>query len=160
MRVCRDLVVALLAAAASSWGGTLAPTAQPVLRSATFDWNDVPATRTDVGEVRHFLRSPTATLDELELHVSTLDPGKASHAPHHHPNEELVIVRDGTVEALVGGAWRRVGPGSVIFNASNDTHALRNAGTTPATYFVVNWRSPATPSARGVAPGSGEEAGR
>ena len=36
----------------------------------------------------------------------------------------------------------RVGPGSVIFNASNEMHAIRNVGNGPATYHVINWHSP------------------
>ena len=89
---------------------------------------------------------PTATLEELEIHVTTLNPGIASHPPHHHPNEEIVIVRTGTVEVLTGGVWKRLGPGSIIFNASNSEHALKNVGTTPATYDVINWKTPATPA--------------
>jgi quercetin dioxygenase-like cupin family protein len=69
----------------------------------------------------------------------------ASHPPHRHPNEELVIIREGTVEALVNGEWKRVGPGSVIFNASNQLHGLRNVGSGPATYHVINWISQQTP---------------
>jgi len=53
-----------------------------------------------------------------------------------------VIIREGTVEVLSEGAWKRVGPGSVVFNASNQMHALRNVGPTPAVYHVINWSSP------------------
>jgi quercetin dioxygenase-like cupin family protein len=113
-----------------------------ILRSKAYDWNGVTARKTAVGESRQFLRSPTATLDELELHVTTLNPGQTSHAPHQHPNEELIIVRDGTVEVLVQGQWTRLGPGSVIFNASNESHAIRNVGTGQTTYHVINWTSP------------------
>lgn len=113
-----------------------------MLRSKAFDWNDVLVKKTAVGETRQFLRSPTATLDELELHVTTLNAGQTSHAPHQHANEELVILREGTVEALVQGEWKRLGPGSVIFNASNELHGLRNVGSGPATHHVVNWSSP------------------
>ena len=136
----RDLVVALIAVSA-----TLCVAAHPqtsVMQSSIFDWNAVPARPTDVGAVRQFFRSPTATLDELELHVTTLKPGVASHAPHKHPNEELIIVREGTVEALVNGEMKRVGPGSVIFNASNQMHALKNVGDVQAVYHVINWSSP------------------
>jgi len=82
----------------------------------------------------------------LEMHVTTLDPGKASHPPHKHPNEELVILDKGTVEALVNGEWKRLGPGSVIFNASNVLHGLRNVGETAAQYHVINWRTDKTPA--------------
>ncbi|MDQ3755129.1 MAG: cupin domain-containing protein, partial [Acidobacteriota bacterium] len=55
---------------------------------------------------------------------------------------ELVIVKEGTVEALVNGELKRVGPGSVIFNASDQLHAVKNVGDGPATYHVINWISP------------------
>ena len=61
------------------------------------------------------VRRPTATLDELEMHITTLNPGQSSHAPHQHPNEELVIVRQGTVESLKHytepGEWKKNGHG-------------------------------------------------
>ena len=112
---------------------------------SVWNWASLEARTTDVGTYRQVARGPTATLDELEIHVTTLNPGLSSHPPHRHPNEELVIVREGQVEVLSDGRWVRAGPGSVVFNASNSEHALRNVGTMPATYHVINWRSAATP---------------
>lgn len=144
----RDLIVALGAAAATCSVGVLAQAGRPVIGPAVWEWNDLPPAKTEVGAIRNVVRGPTATLDELEMHVTTLDPGLSSHPPHQHPNEELVIVREGIVEVLSGGVWRRAGPGSIIFNASNSPHALRNVGPGPATYHVINWRTPATPRAQ------------
>ena len=48
------------------------------------------------------------------------------------------------VESLLGDRTERVGPGSVIFQASNQLHTIRNVGTTPATYHVLQWKSPGT----------------
>jgi XRE family transcriptional regulator, regulator of sulfur utilization len=138
----RDVIVALIAISATLLAVAVAQSPIPVMQSSAFDWNTIPAKKTEVGAVRQFFRTPTATLDELECHVTTLKPGETSHAPHKHPNEELVIVKEGTVEVLVNGEMKRVGQGSVIFNASNQMHALRNVGTTPATYHVINWKSP------------------
>jgi uncharacterized cupin superfamily protein len=109
------------------------------LGPATFDWKAMNAVATSTGEVRSLYKGPTATLAELELHVTTLNPGDTSHPPHQHVNEELVVIREGTVETLSGGRWVRLGPGSVIFNASNSLHGIRNVGSTPAVYHVINW---------------------
>ncbi len=136
----RDLVVALLSGTVSIAIASAVPRA--VLPSTAFEWNSVPVRTTEVGSVRQVVRSPTATLDELEIHITTLNPGQTSHAPHQHPNEELLIVKEGTVEALVNGEWKRLGVGSVIFQASNQLHGIRNVGAGPATYHVVNWSSP------------------
>jgi quercetin dioxygenase-like cupin family protein len=138
----RDLIVALLSMTAVLCMVAVAHQQTPVLPSTTFDWNAIPEKQTEVGSSRQFVRAPTATLDELEIHVTTLKPGQTSHPPHQHVNEELIIIRDGTVETLSNGQWKRLGPGSVIFNASNQLHGIRNVGTTPTTYHVVNWSSP------------------
>lgn len=140
----RDLVVAFAAIAAALCIVAVADQKAPIMQSAAFDWNAIPVQQTAVGSTRSFFRAPTATLDELELHVTTLNPGQTSHPPHQHLNEELVIIKEGTIEALVQGEWKRVGEGSVIFNASNQLHGLRNVGTTPATYHVINWKSSKT----------------
>ena len=141
----RDLAVAA-AALLLGWGANALAQRQDVLGPAVWDWNRLAVQKTDVGALRNLVRQPTATLAELEMHVTTLNPGLSSHPPHQHPNEELVIIDQGTVEALSSGRWERLGPGSVIFNASNAQHALRNVGGTPATYHVINWKTAATPA--------------
>ena len=146
MRITRrDIVVALASVAVTCSAGVIAQAPKTFIGPHVWDWNAMKATPTDVGAVRSLADGPTATLDNLEMHVTTLKPGQTSHAPHKHPNEELVIIREGTVETLSDGVWKRLGPGSVIFNASNSLHGLRNVGTTDTTYHVINWTTPATP---------------
>lgn len=121
--------------------------AQPdILHSTVFPWDSMTAKLTPEGSVRSVYRGPTTTLDELEMHVSTLNPGVASHPPHKHGNEEVIVIREGTLESFAGGKWVKAGPGSIIFEASNELHATRNAGTTPATYTVISFRTAKTPN--------------
>jgi quercetin dioxygenase-like cupin family protein len=140
----RDIKVALIAIFATLCIVAVAGQT-PVLHSEVFDWNSFVAKPTNVGSVRPIFRGPTATLEELEMHVTTLNPGDTSHVPHRHPNEELVIIKEGNVETLSNGVWKKAGPGSIIFNASNELHGLKNVGTTPATYHVINWKTDLTP---------------
>jgi quercetin dioxygenase-like cupin family protein len=117
-----------------------------MLGSAVFEWKTVAEKPTEVGSVRSFFKMKTATLDQLEVHATTLNPGKSPHPPHKHPNEEMLVLRQGTVEALINGEWKRAEPGSVIFFASNQLHGLRNVGSEPAMYTVINWKTTKTPA--------------
>jgi mannose-6-phosphate isomerase-like protein (cupin superfamily) len=90
------------------------------------------------------VNQPTRTLTRFESHITTLLPGKASHEPHRHPQEELILLKEGRLEVHLNGQTQEVGPGSVMFFASNDAHAVRNIGSGPATYWVINLTTPAT----------------
>src|SRR5258706_8247224 len=138
----RDVWAAVLGASGSVAGMTVVSSQADVMGSTVFDWNALKAAANKTGSVRRVVQRPTATLDELEIHITTLMPGETPHPPHQHPAEELLIVKEGTIESLVNGQLRRVGPGSIVFQASNQMHSLRNVGDTPATYHVIQWKSP------------------
>jgi quercetin dioxygenase-like cupin family protein len=147
----RDLIVALMSACVTLGALALLRWRAPVhgqgaspqvMGSSVWDWNSIEVKPTKIGSTRKFFQAPTATLDELECHVTTLNPGETPHPPHQHPDEEIIVIKEGTVEALVNGQTRRVGPGSVILQASNQPHSIRNVGKTPATYHVFKWNSP------------------
>jgi len=153
MLTVRDAIVAAVAVAATlafvNWTPTLTaqqsvtlPQTPPTMTSSVFDWTKMEAKPNKVGAVRKVFQAPTPTLDELECHITTLNPGQTPHEPHKHLDEELILVKEGTVESLVNGERRRATAGSVIFQSSNQLHAIRNVGDTPATYFVVKWNSP------------------
>jgi XRE family transcriptional regulator, regulator of sulfur utilization len=141
----RDLIVAAIAIVATLGVVRAQQPAPTIMKSTVFDWDKLAVREVAYGSTRSVVRTPTTTLDELEMHITTLNAGQTSHAPHQHGNEELIILREGTVETLSQGVWKRAGPGSVIFNASNELHGIKNVGTGPATYHVINWRTAATP---------------
>lgn len=135
----------VLTCAAAAIG--LAQSRAPSLTSSVFDWAALDAKATPSGSVRKFFQAPTAMLEELECHVTTLNPGQDPHPAHRHPEEELYVIKEGTVEVVIDGERRQVGAGSVIFAAANQLHGIRNAGETPAVYHVIKWRVPNTAAA-------------
>jgi quercetin dioxygenase-like cupin family protein len=137
----RDCVVAVVAVCLTLVAVAAASARADVLGSTMFDWAALTAQPNRTGEVRRVVQKPTATLDELEIHITTLKAGEESHPPHKHVNEEILIVKEGTVEALVNGELKRGGPGSLIFQASNQLHNIKNVGAGPATYHVINWKT-------------------
>ena len=151
----RDLAAALIAAGVTLACVSTAQEPGKLLDSTAWLWADTQPKKTDVGELRPVVRQPTRTLDELEMHITTLNPHVASHQPHTHPNEELVIVKEGTLQAHVNGKEVVVPAGGVLFFASMQPHAVQNIGDTPATYFVINWAIPGSKGKQIPKPPSG-----
>jgi quercetin dioxygenase-like cupin family protein len=128
------------AVAAQPVSVTYTPPAQTTPLGTTFvDWDSLSAKPTPVGLYRAAFDAPTPTLEKLEVHVTTLRPGMASHPPHHHPWEELLLVKEGDLEVSINGEKHHAGPGSLVFLASHDVHNSTNVGETPATYYVINF---------------------
>ncbi len=103
------------------------------------NWQKITPEQTAVGARRDFFKGKTGTLENLSVHVSTLNPGNTPHPPHQHPDEELIIVKDGELEATVEGRTFAVPAGSMLLIAPNELHGWRNAGTTAAVYYVMRW---------------------
>lgn len=139
MMTRRTIVAGLLTMPSALSALAIASDEPGILGPTVFHWDKLEFHKTPTGGVASLCKEPTATLDQLEMHVSKLNPGMESHPPHRHVNEELIILREGECETLSNGTWVKVGPGSVVFNASNSLHGFRNVGTTQAVYHVINW---------------------
>ena len=106
------------------------------LPSTVLDWTQLPVKPTPIGARRDLFDAPSATFANFEGHVTTLNPGEMPHPPHQHADEELLVMKTGTLEVLINGQSRRISDGSVCFVASNDLHGWKNVGSGAATYFV------------------------
>jgi quercetin dioxygenase-like cupin family protein len=136
----RDLIVAAISVSTVVAGLALAQSAgKPVMHSCFFNWADHKVTPTKQGERRAVFDAPTPTLSNLEFHITTLNPGEMPHLPHRHADEELMIVKEGTLAAIQGDKTNTVEAGGIIFEASNELHGLVNIGTNRATYFVIKY---------------------
>ncbi|HUK83239.1 MAG TPA: cupin domain-containing protein [Verrucomicrobiae bacterium] len=141
----RDIAVAAVVVCATIAAVVLADSpSKPVMHSSVFEWDSLKTEPKPHGARREVFDSRVATLDRLECHVTTLYPGAAPHAEHKHPEEELIIIKEGTLEVVQNNTTNRAEAGAVIFEASSEVHGLRNVGQTTATYYVVKWFSPGT----------------
>jgi quercetin dioxygenase-like cupin family protein len=119
-------------------------TSEP-LTSRVVNVSELPATPTPVGVRREAFDAPTTTVDKTHCHITTLNPGASSGVPRKHLQEEIIIIKEGSVEANWDGQSRVAHAGDVIFFAANAVTHLRNVGTTPATYYVIYYFTPRTP---------------
>jgi len=123
--------------------GSPAPAFLP-LGSRVVDFAQLPVIKTPNGARRAVFEGKTVTLTHFECHITTLNPGEAPHEAHRHPDEELILIKEGTLEVAINGQTSQAGPGSVFFFSAQDLHGVRNVGDGTATYHVFRFSTPLT----------------
>jgi quercetin dioxygenase-like cupin family protein len=104
-----------------------------------FFFNQLPIRYSNGGApTRDIARGVVPTGEVVELHETTVEPGKMPHPAHQHPHEEFILIREGTMDFIYGGESHILGPGSVGFTAPNQMHGFKNVGTTQANYFIFS----------------------
>lgn len=93
---------------------------------------DAPGARAKV----HF-NGPTRQLAALASGLVTLEPGARPHPPHQHPEEELVIIGEGTGEFTVNGVVTKVKAGDMMYAEANVLHGIVNTGSTRMTFYFT-----------------------
>jgi quercetin dioxygenase-like cupin family protein len=111
-----------------------------VLPGKVFHSSQIPYKGDETKKARRFFYGLEHTGFALECHETVLGPGVETHPPHSHPHEEIIIVIEGTIEVSLDGKAETVEAGSVIHYEPNKPHNLRNVGTTPSRYYVVELR--------------------
>ena len=136
----RGLFAAFSALAAAGLTGGAAAAEPTLTASKVFRYADLPVRKfPNGGEQRRIMSGTLTTGEFIEVHETMLPAGEIPHPAHKHPNSEMVFIQTGQLEETgEDGKTTAIGPGDIIFTASNRMHDLKNVGTTPATYIVVS----------------------
>jgi quercetin dioxygenase-like cupin family protein len=112
---------------------------KPVLRSESYNFKDLPVKISGEthNETRQVFDGVTHDGFAIDLHITQLAPGQMPHPAHHHEWEEMIFVQTGQLEVNIKGKTTHVGPGSVVYVASNEEHGWKNVGDVPSQYFVL-----------------------
>jgi mannose-6-phosphate isomerase-like protein (cupin superfamily) len=99
----------------------------------TFDINK--AVKTKVGYQYWFADKQLAGGKTLKL--SVVSPGKGTHAPHDHAEDEFFFVLEGTAEFHLNGETAVGGPMTSFYCPTGSKHGIRNVGDTELKYLVI-----------------------
>ncbi|HXT30817.1 MAG TPA: cupin domain-containing protein [Vicinamibacterales bacterium] len=133
----REIIWAGLALLGIFCIGVRARAAQDALPSGLFDYAQLAVRASGPTEIRQMFTGTTHSGYRVDLHATDLAAGQMPHPPHRHVHEELLLIREGTLEVTVKGRTQRLGPGSAVYIASNDEHGWKNVGSAPAKYLVM-----------------------
>jgi uncharacterized cupin superfamily protein len=84
-----------------------------------------------------FFEHPTAYLENLRAHVTTMQPG-VGYAPHADNHDVAIVVLSGTVRA----DGDTLGPFGTYFFPAGTMHGMENVGGDVARYLVFEFHSP------------------
>lgn len=76
-------------------------------------------------------------LDGRTLKMSAVKPHAATHPPHHHPEDEIFFVLEGTAEVSLNGEETVLHPYASFYCPPNSEHGIRNAGGAELKYVVI-----------------------
>lgn len=103
------------------------------------DWAELVTEKTSKGERRSIFDRPTPLFGKFEMHSTSLNPGFASHDPHTHRAEEIILMIKGDVQMQIGQQFYKAVGGDLIFLGSGILHALKNVGNEQCSYFAIQW---------------------
>ena len=117
MILCSVALISLCAALLAQMPANVSSTSsnQPTLLSAIYDWEKMQPLTVLNGVRRVVFDGPTATLDKINCHITTLNPPTKRRAAPASARGD-VIVKEGTVEATYDGHSETVGTVRLSFS--------------------------------------------
>ncbi len=111
------------------------------LPNGTTDEAKAKLTKETFGDLRIYYDGPTDQLKAMTAGSLRLKPGMTPHAPHQHPEEEFMVITEGTGEIVIDGKTTKVGPGSMMYSAAGKSHGIVNTGKTPLLFYFYKWKA-------------------
>ena len=89
------------------------------------------------GGIIKYIDRPTAMLSNLEAHITELKSKGPSHAPHIHPDTELIVVLEGETEITIKDEINKAVAGDICLINGNEMHGISNSQNTVCRYLII-----------------------
>jgi mannose-6-phosphate isomerase-like protein (cupin superfamily) len=111
------------------------------LPNRTLDASAAKLTREPFGDLRIYFDGPTDQVKAMTAGSLLLKAGMTPHPPHQHPEEEFMVITEGTGEITVDGKVTKVGAGTMMYCSAGKLHGIVNTGKTPLLFYFYKWRA-------------------
>lgn len=98
-------------------------------------------TKEPFGDLRIYYEGPTDQLKSMTAGSLRLNAGATPHPPHEHPEEEFMLITEGTGEMTVNGKLSKVAPGTMMYCAAGKLHGIVNTGKAPLLFYFWKWQA-------------------
>ncbi len=125
-------VVAALACAAAS---------APKIPNSTIGIEQAKLSKEAFGDLRIYFDGPTDQVKSMTAGSLLLKPGMSPHPPHQHPEEEFMVITQGTGEISMDDKITKAAAGSMMYAAGGRLHGIVNTGKTPLLFYFYKWQA-------------------
>lgn len=98
-------------------------------------------TKEPFGDLRIYYEGSTEQIRSMTAGSLRLKAGMSPHPPHTHPEEEFMVITEGTGEILIDGKTTKVGPGSMMYCGANKSHGIKNTGSGALLFYFYKWKA-------------------
>jgi mannose-6-phosphate isomerase-like protein (cupin superfamily) len=113
----------------------------PKLSNVVVDESKAKVTHETFGDLKIYFDGATDQVRTMTAGSLRLKPGMSPHPPHEHPEEEFMVITEGTGDVTVEGKPFKVGPGSMMYCAAGKLHGIVNTGKTPLLFYFYKWKA-------------------
>jgi len=110
------------------------------LPSGTLDSGQANVTHEAFGDLAIYYSGPTDQVQSMTAGSLRLKPGMSPHPPHQHPEEEFMVITEGSGEITVNGKKTSVAQGSMMYCAAGTLHGILNTGSAPLLFYFYKWK--------------------
>jgi mannose-6-phosphate isomerase-like protein (cupin superfamily) len=115
--------------------------AAPKLPNTALPESQAKLTREQFGDLRIYFEGATDQIQSMTAGSLRLKPGMSPHAPHTHPEEEFMVITEGTGELFCDGKTVPVSPGCMMYCAAGKSHGIKNTGKTSLLFYFYKWKA-------------------
>ena len=109
------------------------------LPNSVMDVSKAKLSKETFGDLRIYFDGPTDQLKSMAAGSLLLKPGMSPHPPHTHPEEEIMVITEGTGDISVERRITKVAAGSMMYCAAGHVHGIVNTGKVPLMFYFYKW---------------------
>ena len=111
------------------------------IESTAHEWDSLAIEQTEYGEKRAIFQGKSDGFDYVDANAITLGGMTSTHWVQVPKDfEELLIVKEGTVQYVTNQKSETLGAGSVALAFPEDEYKIENSKETKATYYIIRWK--------------------
>jgi mannose-6-phosphate isomerase-like protein (cupin superfamily) len=111
------------------------------LPNVTMQESQAKLSKETFGDLRIYFEGATDQVRSMTAGSLKLKAGMSPHPPHTHPEEEFMVITEGTGELFCDGKTVTIGPGSMMYCAAGKLHGIVNTGKIPLLFYFYKWQA-------------------